>query len=329
MTWLELAKGLREYVEFDDSDRATHCPTHLHGCTKPEYCRAQHPCEIFGSGTCRDCWSREVPEEVTRSILKQSSEGSGMKKPMTCREKMAMEHPTDTGSAYLGGCIGCPHDHGYLDKPEYCPQVNGNMLGDNELCTKCWDREIPEELILAVDDLYSGKTEVICPTILDSGERREFESGAVRDIQEDKGRCDLLPMFQVGYFLRMSTSNHRADDVFGWIGTFQQYGDVKYLYRALKEANPWGSDAYTMILEVAKQFEGGAVKYGDRNWEKGIPVRCYIDSAIRHYLKYLRGDKDEPHDRAFCWNILCAIWTCKNIPELNEYRREKVESGDE
>lgn len=27
----------------------------------------------------------------------------------------------------------------------------------------------------------------------DSGHRREFETGAVRDMQEGKGRCDLLP----------------------------------------------------------------------------------------------------------------------------------------
>lgn len=27
----------------------------------------------------------------------------------------------------------------------------------------------------------------------DSGERRVFQSGAVRDIEEGKGRCDLLP----------------------------------------------------------------------------------------------------------------------------------------
>lgn len=31
------------------------------------------------------------------------------------------------------------------------------------------------------------------PKILDSGNRREFETGAVRDIQEGKGRMDLLP----------------------------------------------------------------------------------------------------------------------------------------
>ena len=30
--------------------------------------------------------------------------------------------------------------------------------------------------------------------ILDSGERTQFQSGAVRDMHEGKGRCDLLPM---------------------------------------------------------------------------------------------------------------------------------------
>lgn len=30
--------------------------------------------------------------------------------------------------------------------------------------------------------------------IKDSGERREFDTGAVRDIQKGKGRCDLMPL---------------------------------------------------------------------------------------------------------------------------------------
>ena len=30
--------------------------------------------------------------------------------------------------------------------------------------------------------------------IKDSGERTQFETGAVRDMHEGKGRCDLLPM---------------------------------------------------------------------------------------------------------------------------------------
>ena len=78
-----------------------------------------------------------------------------------------------------------------------------------------------------------------------------------------------------------------------------------------------------MLLEVAIHFEEGAKKYGENNWQKGIPVQRYIDSAVRHYLKLLRGDDDEPHNRAFCWNIMCAIWTCKHKPELNDYAEVK------
>jgi hypothetical protein len=64
----------------------------------------------------------------------------------------------------------------------------------------------------------------------------------------------------------------------------------------------------TMLLEVSKHFEEGAKKYGENNWQKGLPVNCYLDSAIRHYLKYRRGDTDEDHARAFCWNVMCCIW---------------------
>ena len=33
--------------------------------------------------------------------------------------------------------------------------------------------------------------------ILDSGNRRAFGTGAVRDIAAGKGRCDLLPLIEV------------------------------------------------------------------------------------------------------------------------------------
>ena len=34
--------------------------------------------------------------------------------------------------------------------------------------------------------------------------------------------------------------------------------------------------------------------------------------AIRHYLKWERGDKDERHDRAVLWNLACLVWTIKH-----------------
>ena len=155
------------------------------------------------------------------------------------------------------------------------------------------------------------------PVILDSGDRTEFDTGAVRDRREGKGRCDMMPLDVVSTYLN--------DQVIHDISEFQKNGDYVYLYRAINDAKIF-VDEYTQFLEVAKHFEEGCKKYGDDNWKKGIPAYCYVDSAVRHYLKYKRGDTDEPHDRAFVWNILCCIWTCIHKPELNTYDR-KVEEG--
>lgn len=157
--------------------------------------------------------------------------------------------------------------------------------------------------------------------IKDSGERREFTTGAVRDIQEGKGRCDLLPLDVVAKWL---CTHEKGDLVILAISTFIKERDVVYLKVALdKFRAAVGWDQPTLLLEVSKHFEEGAKKYGEYNWQKGIPTHCYIDSAVRHYLKWLRGDNDEPHDRAFVWNILCCIWTCIHKPELNDYGKKE------
>ena len=104
--------------------------------------------------------------------------------------------------------------------------------------------------------------------IQDSGDRREFDSGAVRDMAEGKGRCDLLPA--------------------------------------------------CAVLRLARHFENGAKKYTDRNWEKGIPIHSFIDSAIRHLMKYLDGQDDEDHLCAAAWNCMCAMWTEEKKPELQD-----------
>jgi len=163
----------------------------------------------------------------------------------------------------------------------------------------------------------------VCPShIADSGARRAFETGAVRDIQEGKGRCDLLPMDIIAY---ITPNGHaHADYILLRIQEFKETADVTYLFIVLDGFNEmrW-KNKNTMILELAKHFEEGAKKYGENNWQKGIPTHCYIDSAVRHYLKYLRGDTDEPHDRAFVWNIVCCIWTCARMPKLNDYGKKE------
>lgn len=246
---------------------------------------------------------------------------------MTCKEKLKIDHP-DIYDMMFANSVGpgtpigwqarkCPSSFGYLADPP----IDGE--GDCVIgCTMCWDRK--------VDDKPSPEK---VGHIKDSGNRRTFETGAVRDICEGKGRCDLMPLDVVrGY---INHCNITDDKIFFCISEFQKTGCCGVLYNVIdsfRESNSVKSewpDVYTMLLEIAKHFEEGAKKYGDNNWQKGIPVRCYIDSAIRHYLKFLRGDIDEPHDRAFVWNIMCCIWTCKHMPELNDYAKEKGTAKDE
>lgn len=47
---------------------------------------------------------------------------------------------------------------------------------------------------------------------------------------------------------------------------------------------PWEA-----LVEVSKHCEEGALKYGERNCEKGIPIHSLIDSAFRHLAKYMMG----------------------------------------
>ena len=145
--------------------------------------------------------------------------------------------------------------------------------------------------------------------IKDSGERRGFDTGAVRDIADGKGRCDLLPLDIVGAIAN--------DSILSLINNFIRTGDAESLHKVIARFSEDNFDNLeTAMLEVSKHYEDGAKKYAERNREKGIPLHCYIDSGVRHYLKYRRGDVDEPHDRAFLWNMLGALWTQKNKPDL-------------
>lgn len=148
--------------------------------------------------------------------------------------------------------------------------------------------------------------------IKDSGNRTEFETGAVRDIQKDKGRCDLMPLKIIGVLIN-SSELMRIDN-------FKCTGNVKFLYQCISDfANRLEIQTSSLMLDVAKHFEEGAKKYGENNWQKGISISSYINSAVRHLLKFISGWDDEPHDRAFVWNILCCIWTMENKPELDNF----------
>lgn len=216
-------------------------------------------------------------------------------------------------------------------------------------------------------------------TLKDSGDRREFKSGAVRDMQVGKGRCDLLPLAELSTLIENMNEKmiytdrnkeyHYEEEYLQSVISMDDNPDslilmiFNHAINILNEANADVNEAiihlyrtieiflvrfykcpetnlgctlydvfnsvpadnnklierningivYSSILDLARHFEAGARKYGDNNWRKGIPVNVFIDSAIRHFCKFMRGDTDEPHDIAFMWNVICCIWTIKNL----------------
>lgn len=97
----------------------------------------------------------------------------------------------------------------------------------------------------------------------DSGTRRKFKTGAVRDRASGKGRYDLL--------------------------------------------SPSAIRALALVLEA------GADKYTARNFEKGLPLSCFIDSGLRHIYNHLEGKRDEKHMYQAFWNIMGFIYTATMI----------------
>lgn len=85
---------------------------------------------------------------------------------------------------------------------------------------------------------------------------------------------------------------------------------------------PWAA-----IHALAKHCERGAIRYGERNVDKGIPQHSLIDSGIRHLALYIQGDAEAHHLVAALWNIAWAVEQevkRKHLVDLPE--REGVET---
>lgn len=224
---------------------------------------------------------------------------------MTCREKWMIDNP-GVDPVEEGLCVR-------LQKIEKITTDECRTM----TCKECWNREIPETTITCTEGEAVVPFKDGAPYIKDSGNRREFSSGAVRDMQEGKGRCDLMPLEVVAEYFRIgqyAPDPKRSEDYYMILSNIANFKNSNYtatgfLYIAMDIFIARCYDyTPTAFLEVAKHFEEGAKKYSEDNWKKGIPPKCYIDSAVRHFLKWVRGDDDEPHDRAFLWNLMCCIW---------------------
>lgn len=73
--------------------------------------------------------------------------------------------------------------------------------------------------------------------IKDSGNRREYETGAVRDMAAGKGRCDLLPLDVAAIMLQGGT-------ILWLISEYQRSEETRFLYKALANFAKAASGTY-------------------------------------------------------------------------------------
>jgi hypothetical protein len=62
------------------------------------------------------------------------------------------------------------------------------------------------------------------------------------------------------------------------------------------------------LKAIAKVYTDGAAKYGDHNYQKGIPFMRVAASALRHYIAWMEGDTSERHLANATWNLMAILY---------------------
>ncbi len=132
---------------------------------------------------------------------------------------------------------------------------------------------------------------------------RQFESGAVRDDNTGKGRFDLIPFEIIAHLCA-----NQGDRFLSYLSFFKDEPAVRHLDQCIITLIQYWHSPHQALLDLARHAEEGAKKYGEDNWQKGIPLNVYVDSAARHYCQW-RTSGDRIHLTSCLWNVICARWT--------------------
>jgi hypothetical protein len=67
------------------------------------------------------------------------------------------------------------------------------------------------------------------------------------------------------------------------------------------------------LESLGRTLAEGAKHYGERNWEKGMPLGQFFDSMLRHYIGVYKLDHSEDHLAKMFWNAMCLVVTVERI----------------
>lgn len=75
------------------------------------------------------------------------------------------------------------------------------------------------------------------------------------------------------------------------------------------------------LRRLAETYAEGSVKYGDYNWEKGMPINDLLNHVSTHVNQFLSGDRSEDHLAHAAWGLFSAMHSEEQWPELNQNLR--------
>ncbi len=144
-----------------------------------------------------------------------------------------------------------------------------------------------------------------------AGDKEQFATGAQRDTQTGKLRYDLIPAVAI---LRTSDQAY-----FGWMERFPDPTEIldRVLHWARGDTNQdWLAlaalatqrcmdGAHEALTRLAVHYAKGAVKYGENNWQKGMPFSRMYASMLRHIMAELAGEDSEDHLAAALFGLFC------------------------
>lgn len=93
------------------------------------------------------------------------------------------------------------------------------------------------------------------------------------------------------------------------------------------------------LLALANLFTMGALKYGTRNWEKGMKFGRLFAAMMRHIVKWWAGEKydqenGQHHLVAVMWNAMVLMELEETHPEMDDrepqnYPMQKKDSDEQ
>jgi len=201
-----------------------------------------------------------------------------------------------------GYCRKCGYDIWQHKRRKVSKETSGNVMPTvpdevaQMIAEGCPHTQVVGEMLKHCESTLTNTTP---PT------RETFESGAVMDTTDY--RYDLMSMPVTLELLKHIDESFAAQELTRFLLRYNN--DNPNMLRLTIEAL-----AETLNVKLpdlahfyAQALHEGAGKYGERNWEKGIPESNLLNHALHHLFKLVSGDQSENHRSHLVWNVLTLI----------------------